>query len=217
MNGWAELPFLSSDEFVALVEDLDKRAEAGISILPERKNWFRAFRATPFDQVKVVVLGQDPYPTKSHACGLAFSVPDSVKPLPKSLINIYQELKDDLGIVRTSGNLEDWANQGILLLNTSLTTEEGKPASHPAVGGIGWGKLTDQAIKALSDKRENIVFVLWGNHAQSKARLIDDEKHHVIVSTHPSPLSAYRGFFGSRPFSRTNEYLQSKNITPISW
>lgn len=214
MNGWAELPFLSSEDFLDLVEDLDNRLEAGVSILPEKKNWFRAFRETPFDQVKVVILGQDPYPTKSHACGLAFSVPDSVKPLPKSLINIYQELHNDVGIVRTSGNLEDWANQGILLLNTALTTIEGKPGS---LSQIGWGKLTDQAIKALSHHRENIVFVLWGGHAQSKARLIDDENHKVIVSAHPSPLSAYRGFYGSRPFSRTNEYLQSKNITPISW
>lgn len=208
MQGWIDIPFFSQD-LERVVAEVEK-----YNVVPERKDWFRAFRTTPFDQTKVVILGQDPYPNRTHAMGLAFSVPDSVKPLPKSLQNIYQELKDDLGVVRTSGNLEDWAKQGVLLLNTSLTTVEGKPGS---LSKIGWGKLADQALYALSVHREGLVFILWGNHAISKARLIDDEKHLVIASAHPSPLSAYRGFFGSKPFSRTNNYLQSQNITPINW
>ena len=214
MIGWVDLPFFSSGDFEATIENLDARITLGIPIVPERKNWFRAFRTTPFNDVKVVILGQDPYPTKEHAMGLAFSVPDGVYPLPKSLQNVYQELKDDVGVKRTSGNLEDWAKQGILLLNTSLTTVEGKPGAH---SNVGWGKLTAQVLKALSAERKNVVFVLWGNHAISKARYIDDNKHCIITSPHPSPLSAYRGFFGSKPFSKVNNYLQSKNITPINW
>jgi uracil-DNA glycosylase len=133
--------------------------------------------------------------------------------LPKSLINILTELEKDVGIRRLNGDLTDWTAQGVLLLNTSLTVCEGKPGSH----SDRWSKLTNEVIRTLSEHRENLVFVLWGNHAIAKARLIDDEKHMVITSAHPSPLSAYRGFFGSKPFSRINKYLVSKNITPISW
>jgi len=211
MIGWVDLPFFSTQEFVDIVKELD--APKGATTLPARENVFRAFRETPFEQVKVVILGQDPYPTKTHAIGLAFAVPSDLKPLPKSLINIHTELEKDTGIRRLNGDLTGWTAQGVFLLNTALTVQEGKPGSHTEL----WRKFTDNVIQRLSEHRENLVFVLWGNHAISKAHLIDATKHLVIVSAHPSPLSAHRGFFGSKPFSRTNEYLISKNITPIKW
>lgn len=211
MNNWLdEVVYFRTAEFENILVHITSLYE---NTLPARDNIFRVFRETSFKDVKVVILGQDPYPNKQHAVGLAFSVPPGTNPLPKSLINILTELEKDTGISRKNGDLSDWSRQGVLLLNTALTVQEGKPGSHAEK----WRALTTNVIDTLSKKHNNLVFVLWGNHAINYARLIDDEKHMVIVSAHPSPLSAYRGFFGSKPFSRINNYLISKNITPINW
>jgi len=210
---WTDLEFFKgNDKIVAdkLAEDIN----AGKPICPPVHQIMRAFDTTHFEDVKVVILGQDPYPTAGHANGLAFSVNACVTQLPKSLVNIFTELESDLGIKRTAGSLRDWSAQGVLLLNTVLTVEEGNAGSHQ---GIGWEALTDEAVQTLSDKRENIVFILWGKKAQAKIRLIDRDKHHVIISPHPSPLSSYRGFFGSKPFSQTNDYLKQNGIQEIDW
>lgn len=187
----------------------------GKSILPKGDEWFNALNSTPFDKVKVVILGQDPYPTRGHAHGLCFSVQPHVKPLPKSLININKELMDDLGIDNNyTGFLQPWAEQGVLLLNAVLTVEEGKPNSHQ---GRGWEQFTDAVVQTVNDHKSNIVFILWGSYAQKKGVHIDQSKHHVIKAPHPSPLSAHRGFFGSKPFSKTNAYLMSVNQEPVDW
>ncbi|MBQ8760779.1 MAG: uracil-DNA glycosylase [Bacteroidales bacterium] len=175
---------------------------------------FNAFNLTPFDNVKVVILGQDPYHNIGQAHGLAFSVPDGIQK-PPSLQNIFKELNQDLGIaIPTTGNLEKWAKEGVLLLNASLTVRANMAASHAK---IGWQRFTDAAIKALSDKKQNLVFILWGNYAIAKESLIDHEKHLILKTVHPSPLSASRGFFGCHHFSQTNKYLTEHNITPIDW
>ena len=175
---------------------------------------FNAFNLTPFDKVKVVILGQDPYHGPGQAHGLSFSVPDGV-PFPPSLQNIFKELHDDLGVpMSTSGNLEKWAKEGILLLNASLTVRAGQAASH---AHHGWEQFTDAAIRALSEQRKHLVFILWGNYAIAKQSLIDSGKHLILKSVHPSPLSAHRGFFGCHHFSQTNNYLIKNNITPIDW
>jgi len=175
---------------------------------------FNAFSLCPFSNVKVVILGQDPYHGPGQAHGLSFSVRDGI-PLPPSLRNIYKELQDDLGVpLRTSGDLTQWATQGVLLLNATLTVRAHQAGSHQ---GIGWETFTDAVIKQISDAREHIVFILWGKYAQSKAPIIDTIKHHVIMSAHPSPLSAYNGFFGSKPFSKTNAYLEKYGIPTIVW
>jgi uracil-DNA glycosylase len=175
---------------------------------------FNAFNLTPFDKVKVVILGQDPYHGPMQAHGLSFSVPDGV-PFPPSLNNIFKELHDDLGIViPRSGNLEKWAREGVLLLNASLTVRAGQAASH---SHHGWEQFTDAAIRALSEQREHIVFILWGNYAIAKQSLIDSNKHLILKSVHPSPLSASRGFFGCHHFSKANHYLENNGITPIDW
>ncbi|MCR5037951.1 MAG: uracil-DNA glycosylase [Bacteroidales bacterium] len=175
---------------------------------------FNAFNLTPFDKVKVVILGQDPYHGPMQAHGLSFSVPDGV-PFPPSLNNIFKELHDDLGIViPRSGNLEKWAREGVLLLNASLTVRAGQAASH---SHHGWEQFTDAAIRALSEQREHIVFILWGNYAIAKQSLIDSNKHLILKSVHPSPLSASRGFFGCHHFSKANHYLKNNGITPIDW
>lgn len=184
-------------------------------ILPKPNLWFNALNSTPLHKVKVVILGQDPYPTIGHAHGLCFSVLPEVKPLPKSLQNINQELFDDLGVDnRHSGNLQPWADQGVLLLNAVLTVEAGKSNAHQ---GKGWERFTDSIIKVINDQCENVVFILWGSYAQKKGAAIDTSRHLIIKSPHPSPLSAYRGFFGSKPFSRTNTYLEAHGKTPIDW
>lgn len=180
---------------------------------PAARNIFRAFDLTPFDKTKVVVLGQDPYHTPGAAMGLSFSVPDGSKTQP-SLQNIFKELKSDLGIKRTKTDLTDWAEQGVLLLNSVLTVRNGQPASHR---GKGWETFTDAAIKTLSDGRERLVFILWGNFAIGKLPLIDAHKHVVIKSPHPSPFSAHSGFFGSKPFSKANAALEKWNENPILW
>jgi uracil-DNA glycosylase len=187
----------------------------GKQILPRGDEWFAALNMTDFPDVRVVILGQDPYPSIGHAHGLCFSVRPEVKPLPKSLLNIYQELKSDLGIDNFhQGYLAHWAKQGVLLLNAVLTVEAGKSNSHQ---GKGWEQFTDAIIQALAEQHPHLIFVLWGSYAQKKGAMIDRQRHHVIASAHPSPLSAYRGFFGSRPFSRINQDLQSHAMRPIDW
>lgn len=183
-------------------------------VYPPAKLIFNAFNLTPFDKVKVVILGQDPYHNVGQAHGLAFSVPDNIQK-PPSLLNIFKELKNDLNIeIPTTGNLEKWAKEGVLLLNASLTVRANNAASHAK---IGWQQFTDAAIQALSDKKENLVFILWGNYAIAKEKLIDSSKHLILKTVHPSPLSASRGFFGCNHFSKTNEYLINKGINPIDW
>lgn len=184
------------------------------AVYPPGKLIFNAFNLTPFDKVKVVILGQDPYHGPGQAHGLSFSVPDGVQ-FPPSLINIFKELNNDLGIpMPHSGNLEKWAREGVLLLNASLTVRAGQAASHSR---HGWEAFTDAAIRALSEEREHLVFILWGNYAIAKRALIDPFKHLILTSVHPSPLSASRGFFGCHHFSKTNNYLIEHNIEPIDW
>ena len=183
-------------------------------VFPPSPLIFNAFNLTPFDNVKVVILGQDPYHNDGQAHGLAFSVPDVIQK-PPSLQNIFKELNQDLNIpIPTNGNLEKWAKEGVLLLNASLTVRAHEAASHAK---IGWQHFTDAAIKALSDKKQNLVFILWGNYAIAKENLIDHNKHLILKTVHPSPLSASRGFFGCHHFSKTNEYLINHNIKPIDW
>lgn len=184
-------------------------------IFPEEKKIFQVLKKSSFKETKVIILGQDPYPNKGQAHGLAFSVPDGIS-LPPSLKNIFKELKNDLGEQRerNSGDLSSWAEQGVLLLNSVLTTEEHKPQSH---AGQGWEDFTDTIIKILSDKKVHCVFILWGNSARSKKKLIDTTKHCILEGSHPSPLSAYRGFFNQHYFSKTNNYLKQNKKTPIHW
>lgn len=184
------------------------------TVFPAIENIFKAFSLCPYNQVKVVILGQDPYHGVGQAVGLSFSVPEGER-LPPSLRNIYKELKADVVRDRgTNGNLEDWAKAGVLLLNATLTVSESKPGSHQ---GQGWETFSDAVIKHLSDHKENLVFILWGKYAEAKAGLIDKDKHLIITSAHPSPLSAHRGFFGSKPFSQTNDFLRQKGLEPIAW
>lgn len=180
---------------------------------PKGKNIFKAFELTPFDQVKVVLLGQDPYHGEGQAMGLCFSVPNGIV-YPPSLRNIIIELKNDTGIELKSGDLTPWAKQGVFLLNATLTVRAHQAGSHQKKG---WETFTDSVIHKISEEKEHVVFILWGSYAQQKINLIDTQKHFIIKSVHPSPLSAHRGFFGSRPFSLTNEYLTSKKIEPIQW
>ena len=180
---------------------------------PPGKDIFRAFDLAPFEQVKVVILGQDPYHTPGAAMGLCFSIPDGTRPQP-SLRNIIKELASDVGVQRTHTDLSDWAQQGVFLLNSVLTVRSGEAGSH---ANKGWEKLTDSAIRHLAQEREGIVFILWGSYAIAKRALIDEGKHLVLTAPHPSPLSAHRGFFGSKPFSQANAYLQENGKQPINW
>ncbi|WP_138160279.1 uracil-DNA glycosylase [Peptoniphilus catoniae] len=183
-------------------------------IFPPAEDIFNAFKYTPYKDVKVLILGQDPYHNYSQAQGLSFSVRDGVK-IPPSLMNIYKELHDDLKIeIPQSGSLVKWTGQGIMLLNTTLTVRAHFPMSHSK---IGWEIFTDEVIKLLNEKPDPMVFILWGRHAQSKEKFITNDRHLIIKGPHPSPLSAHRGFFGSRPFSRANEFLKENNIEPPSW
>ncbi len=198
--------------------DFVKKEYAEKKVYPAPKNIFRAFDLTPFDKVKVVILGQDPYHGARQAVGLSFAVEKGIA-LPPSLRNIYKELESDLGkpVPQASGgngDLTRWAEQGVLLLNATLTVRSGQPGSHQ---GRGWEAFTDAAIQAISDKRENLVFILWGNYARQKGAIIDRSKHLVIESAHPSPFSAANGFFGSKPFSKANEYLEEHDEKPIEW
>ncbi|MFV0172320.1 uracil-DNA glycosylase [Empedobacter falsenii] len=201
------------DYFIKLIDFVRDEYQTK-TIYPPASKIFSAFDNTSFDNVKVVLIGQDPYHGEGQANGLSFSVADGIK-LPPSLRNIYKELKNDLDIeIATSGNLEPWAKQGVLLLNATLTVEASNPGSHQKKG---WEKFTDAVIQQLSDKKDNVVFILWGAYAQKKGSKIDRFKHFVIESAHPSPLGAYRGFWGSKPFSKTNSFLEAKNIQPIDW
>lgn len=192
------------------------RAEkhAGKVIYPAGADMFNAFNHTPFDHVRVVIIGQDPYHGPSQAHGLSFSVPDGVK-VPPSLVNIFKELQQDVGCsLSGSGNLTPWAKQGVLLLNATLSVEQGKAGSHQKQG---WETFTDAAITQLNERKQGLVFMLWGSYAQKKGAVIDANKHLVLRSVHPSPLSAHRGFFGTRPFSTANQYLQNQGLVPINW
>ncbi len=211
---WTEIlaPIKNTEYFENLWEKV-KEKYAQDQCFPPPKQIFRALELTSFDDVKVVIIGQDPYHNDFQANGLCFSVSEKVSS-PPSLKNIFKELEDDLGISRTNPELEDWAKQGVLLLNATLTVKAHEPNSHK---DLGWEKFTDFIIKEISDKKENVVFVLWGAFAQKKEELINSSKHFVIKSPHPSPFSVYRGFYGSRPFSKINNFLKSKNIEKISW
>lgn len=197
-----------------LREFLRAEKQAGKEIYPPSPLIFNAFNHTPFDQTRVVIIGQDPYHGPGQAMGLSFSVPEGAK-VPPSLVNIYKELNADLGLQMSgSGDLTPWANQGVLLLNAMLTVEATKAGSHQKKG---WEQFTDAAIKALNEQRSGLVFVLWGSYAQKKGAVIDQSKHLVLKSVHPSPLSAHRGFFGQHQFSTINDYLQSQGQMPINW
>ena len=200
--------------FGKLIEFVKEEKKKGESIFPPGTKIFSAFEHTPFDKVKVVILGQDPYHGPGQAHGLSFSVPPGVG-LPPSLLNIFKELKNDLGIpVPKTGNLEKWADQGVLLLNATLTVRESQPGSHQ---NKGWELFTDSVIREISATRTGVVFILWGNYAKAKEVLIDTTKHFILKSPHPSPFSADRGFFGSKPFSRTNEILKREGQKEIDW
>jgi uracil-DNA glycosylase len=191
---------------------------SGKKVYPEPENIFKALTLTPFDEVKVVILGQDPYHGDGQAMGLSFSVPEEVRN-PPSLRNIFKELEVELGEkseaeVKFNGDLSCWAKQGVLLLNSVLTVEAGKPGSHSKKG---WGDFTDQVIKKISEEKEGVVFILWGNYAKQKLNLIDEDKHLVLMSPHPSPLSAYSGFFGNDHFIKANQWLESKSKKKIEW
>lgn len=211
---WTEVlaPIKNTEYFTTLWEKVKEEYQT-TKCFPPKDQIFRAIELTPFDEVKVVIIGQDPYHNDNQANGLCFSVSDKVK-APPSLKNIFKELEADLGIKKTSNELEMWAKQGVLLLNATLTVRAHEANSHK---DLGWEQFTDFIIKEISDKKENVVFVLWGAFAQKKAGLIDASKHFIIQSAHPSPLSARKGFFGSRPFSKINQFLEEKGKEPINW
>ncbi len=207
-------PEFEKDYMKSLRAFLVAEKKQGKTIFPASNLWFNALNSTPLNKVKVVILGQDPYPTPGHAHGLCFSVQPEVKPIPKSLINIYKELNEDLKINNTNGNLQHWANQGVLLLNSVLTVESGQANAHQ---GKGWEQFTDKIISVVNALERPVVFVLWGAYAQKKGAMLDGSRHLVIRSPHPSPLSAYRGFFGSKPFSQINGFLKQHRQSEIDW
>ncbi len=208
------LETLKSPGILALKQFLQHEQNNNKLILPQHSLWFNALNSTPLNKVKVVILGQDPYPTPGHAHGLCFSVLQEVSPIPKSLNNIYKELQNDLSISNFHGNLQKWADQGVLLLNSVLTVESNKSNSHQ---GRGWETLTDEIISLVNQRKKPTAFVLWGAFAQKKVSLIESKKHLIIRSPHPSPLSAYRGFFGSKPFSQINTFLEKMDEKTIDW
>ena len=213
-SSWEEIfnNYPKIDELNNMIKEIDEQRLTK-TIYPPKEQVFRVFDLA-LEDIKVVILGQDPYHNPDQACGLSFSVNDGV-PLPKSLINIYKELHDDLGIKPAkTGNLESWFKQGVFLLNAVLTVEKNSPASHSK---MGWENFTDYTIENISEKNENVVFVLWGAYARSKNKLIDPSKHKIIESAHPSPLSAYRGFFGSKVFSQINNYLAENDRETINF
>lgn len=201
-------------DYFRQLTDFVRNEYRSTTVYPPGKLIFNAFNLCPFEQVKVVIIGQDPYHGPGQAHGLCFSVNDNV-PFPPSLRNIFKEIQDDLGIpIPESGNLTRWAKQGVLLLNATLTVRAHQAGSHQR---RGWEEFTDAAIRALAEQREHLVFILWGAYAQKKGAFIDRSRHLVLTSVHPSPLSAHNGFFGNRHFSRANEYLQQHGQTPIEW
>ena len=215
-NSWKSVlrDEFDKDYFVRLTEFVREEYRTAEAVFPPGNKIFAAFDATPFDEVKVVILGQDPYHNYGQANGLCFSVGDSVQ-MPPSLVNIFKEVNSDTGApIPTSGDLARWARQGVLLLNATLTVRAHQAASHQ---GRGWEQFTDAAVAALSARRENLVFLLWGNYAKRKGAVIDRSKHLVLESAHPSPLSAYHGFFGNHHFSRANAYLVEHGKAPVVW
>jgi uracil-DNA glycosylase len=214
---WLEVLHEEFDKnyMVNLREFLKQEKVAGHKIYPKGSDIFNAFKMTPLDQLKVVIIGQDPYHGVNQAHGLSFSVQKGITP-PPSLKNIYKELVTDIPgfVIPGHGDLTEWAQQGVLLLNATLTVRDSTPASHQKKG---WEEFTDTVIKTISDQKEGVVFILWGAYAQAKAELIDQKKHFIIKSPHPSPFSADRGFFGSKPFSKTNAILVKEGKTPIDW
>lgn len=204
----------SKEYFQQILQTVQGERLAGKTIYPPQNEVFSAFALTEFSQVKVVILGQDPYHGVNQAHGLSFSVKPNVAP-PPSLLNIYKELAEDIGFqIPNHGYLVEWAKQGVLLLNTVLTVEHGKAHSH---ANIGWEQFTDKVIEQINLHREKVVFLLWGSHAQKKGQFIDRTRHCVLTSVHPSPLSAYRGFFGCRHFSKANAYLREHQLAEINW
>ena len=215
MTTWNEIlaEEMQKDYYQELQAFVQKR-RAEVRVFPEEKNVFTALELTPFESVKVVILGQDPYHGFGQAHGLSFSVQKGI-PLPPSLKNIYKELQEDIGEeLPTEGDLSHWAKQGVLLLNTVLTVEEGNANSHK---GMGWERLTNRLIESLNELKHPVIFILWGKPAQDKEKLITNSNHVILKAPHPSPLSAYRGFFGSKPFSRVNDILIQQGQTPIRW
>ena len=204
----------SKPYFLQIVNFIKTEKLAGKTIYPPGQFIFNAFNTTPFEQVKVVILGQDPYHGPGQAHGLSFSVQNGIAP-PPSLINIFKELKSDIGLpIPSHGNLTYWAEQGVLLLNASLTVRANEPMSHSK---IGWSEFTDTVISKISDLRKDVMFILWGKFAQEKQALVDETKHGLLKAAHPSPFSADKGFFGCRHFSKTNEWLVKRGIDPIDW
>ncbi|MGI8584114.1 MAG: uracil-DNA glycosylase [Chitinophagaceae bacterium] len=204
----------TKDYFLQIVTFIKTEKSAGKIIYPPGSLMFNAFYKTAFHNVKIVLLGQDPYHNPGQAQGLSFSVPNGIQK-PPSLINIYKELQSDLGIAPSvNGNLEKWSEQGVLLLNASLTVRKNEPGSHSK---IGWIEFTDAVIKKISEEKAGVVFLLWGKFAQDKQALIDETKHHVLKAAHPSPFSADKGFFGCKHFSKANEYLMQEGLQPIDW
>ena len=207
------IDYVNFDELKKLITYLNSEINNGLEIFPKEDMLFNAYNLCALSDVKVVIFGQDPYPKKGQADGLSFSS-NFDNEIPKSLANIFKEIESDLGIINTSPELKNWAQQGVLLLNRYLSVEEGKPQSHSS---IGWDNLTTATIKLLNDKSQNIVYLLWGNESKKLEEFINDEKNLVLKSPHPSPLSAYRGFFGCKHFSKANNYLKSYNKEPINW
>ena len=203
---------LNKKYFKEIINNIDKLYEEK-EIYPSKENIFNAFKITDYDNVKVVILGQDPYHGENEAHGLSFSVLENVK-RPPSLTNIFKELENDLGLKKESTNLTTWAKECVFLLNSLLTVEKDKPLSHK---NLKWEIFTDEVIKKLNDKTNPIVFILWGGYARSKKKLITNDIHLVLESAHPSPLSSYRGFFGSKPFSKTNDFLEKNSIKKVNW
>lgn len=201
--------------FKQIIEHITQRRQAGITVYPPNEDMFNAFKLTDFSDIKVVILGQDPYHGPNQAHGLAFSVKGNVR-VPPSLLNIYKELANDIEgfVIPQHGNLTSWAEQGVLLLNTVLSVESGNAHSHAK---IGWETFTDKVIEKINAHTEGTVFLLWGSHAQKKGKIINTQTHCVLSAPHPSPLSAHRGFLGCQHFSKTNDYLRSKNRSPIQW
>ena len=213
-NNWDSIleQELKKDYFKNLISFIDQEYEKN-EIFPSKNEIFNAFKLTDYENVKVVILGQDPYHGYDEAEGLAFSVKNHIK-RPPSLRNIFKELKNDLNIDRENNSLQDWALQGVLLLNAILTVKKDTPLSHK---NIGWEQFTDEVIKIINEKEEPVVFVLWGNFAKTKKNLITNKKHLILEGAHPSPFSANRGFFGTKPFSQINNFLKNNNIKEIRW
>lgn len=211
---WHDLPFFTEHRDVEMFNLVQKDRQSGIRVLPDDDKIYNALAFTPLLSVKVVILGQDPYPNAQHAMGLSFSIPETCHDIPMSLRNIFKELHSDVGVTKPNGSLVGWAHQGVLLLNACLTLQEGRSNSHQ---GKGWEKLTKEMIATINTTKQHVVFILWGGFAQKLGKDIDPTRHCIIKSVHPSPLSAHSGFFGSKPFSQTNTYLRTHGLAEIDW